>query len=44
MFGSTARGEAGAKSDLDIMADIDPGRPSRLVISTPRAGLSGSER
>ncbi|MHB8529006.1 MAG: nucleotidyltransferase family protein [Caulobacteraceae bacterium] len=24
LFGSTARGEAGAKSDLDIMVDIDP--------------------
>ena len=31
MFGSTARGEAGPQSDLDIMLDIDPRAPIDLL-------------
>ena len=31
LFGSTARNEAGAESDLDIMLDIDPEAPVSLL-------------
>ena len=31
LFGSTARGEAGPNSDLDIMLDIDPDAPVSLL-------------
>jgi predicted nucleotidyltransferase len=31
LFGSTARGEAGPQSDLDIMLDIDPRKPVDLL-------------
>ena len=27
LFGSTARGEAGPKSDVDVLVELDPGRP-----------------
>ena len=30
VFGSVARGEAGASSDVDILIDLDPGKPIGL--------------
>lgn len=41
VFGSVARGEAGADSDVDLMADFDPEIPVSLVtLSSLRADLT----
>jgi predicted nucleotidyltransferase len=30
VFGSVARGEAGLESDIDILVDLEPGKPSGI--------------
>lgn len=35
VFGSVARGEAGAESDIDVLVDLDESRPMGIFESTP---------
>jgi len=35
VFGSVARGEAGAESDIDVLVDLDENRPMGIFKSTP---------